>query len=101
MSIHATKQWGDIQAETGFASYIHYLSTFLQEQPYFRRLLKSPDTSHLSNYVQPNEMCAVIDLSVQEDSAMNISLRHANVSPKILLADLRQPLRNASVQIVV
>ena len=98
--------WKEIAAETGFASYLNYLEAYEHESRFAQDVLQrkkiedctfgSEDLSRFS--------CAMIDLSKDVNSAINVSTNHyegGNAAAADALKDIRQPPKSSCARVLL
>ena len=90
-----SRLWGDLEAETGYSSYLDYFEA--QKEPIEdSTLLKDLPARNKPEY----PTCAILDLS-DKDSRPRVSLRCCSSSASGILACLRQPAVGGAIRIVL
>ena len=90
-----SRLWGDLEAETGYSSYLDYFEA--QKKP----IEDSGFLRDLPARTKPEyPTCAILDLS-DKDSRPRVSLRCCSSSASVLLASLRQPAVGGALRVVL
>ncbi len=92
--------WADLQAETGYASYLAYLKAYETSRPWLDDLKEELHAISHYHFTPDYTTCAILDLSDGDDSCARLKLSCCTSSSSLVLAALRQPPAAVTARVV-
>ena len=91
--------WDEVEAETGFRSYVDYLKTYVGRDPSVRTLKYYLQSFSASK--EGGESCAIYDVHVEGYHSPKITLQCSSSSAEVVLSALRRPSATPNVRILL